>query len=185
MEGQEVGRTNWRWHEQARKLFFSQIFFFFRLCYAARGILIPPPGIELRPPALEAQSLNHWTTRKVPQMLSSILLSSCDIVMYNKYILVFVPTSGIQTKEVRSGGSDGKESACKAGDLGSTSGLGRFPGEANGYPFLYSCLGNPMDRGVWQATVHGLTKGLMTKTTANSVCVIMLTYFSVQFCSLQ
>ena len=74
---------------------FFHRFFFFRLCYAARGILIPPPGIELRPPALEAQSLNHWTTRKVPQMLSSILLSSCDIVMYNKYILVFVPTSGI------------------------------------------------------------------------------------------
>ena len=76
-------------------VFFTDFLFFFRLCYAARGILIPPPGIELRPPALEAQSLNHWTTRKVPQMLSSILLSSCDIVMYNKYILVFVPTSGI------------------------------------------------------------------------------------------
>ena len=34
------------------------------------------------------------------------------------------------------------------------SGLGRFPGERNGYPFQYSCLENPMDRGAWQATVH-------------------------------
>ena len=35
---------------------------------------------------------------------------------------------------------------------------GRFPREGNGNPFLYSCLGNPMDRGAWQATVHGVAK---------------------------
>ena len=43
--------------------------------------------------------------------------------------------------------SDGKESACNAGDLGLISGLGRYPGEGNGYPLQYSCLENPMDRG--------------------------------------
>ena len=43
------------------------------------------------------------------------------------------------------GGSDSKESACKAGDLGSISGLGRFPGEGKGYPFQYSGLENSMD----------------------------------------
>ena len=37
-------------------------------------------------------------------------------------------------------------------------GLGRSPGEGNGNPFQYSCLGNPMDRGAWQATVHGVAK---------------------------
>ena len=42
------------------------------------------------------------------------------------------------------GSSDGKESACNAGDPGSTPGLGRSPGEGNGYPFQYSCLENPM-----------------------------------------
>ena len=41
------------------------------------------------------------------------------------------------------GGSDGKESACNVGDLGSIPGLGRFPGEGNGYPIQYSCLENP------------------------------------------
>ena len=47
------------------------------------------------------------------------------------------------------GGSDGEESACCAADQGSIPGLGRFPGEGNGYPLQYSCLGNPMDRGAW------------------------------------
>ena len=51
------------------------------------------------------------------------------------------------------GGSDGKESACNAGDPGSIPGLGRFPGEGNSYPLQHSCLENPMDRGAWQATV--------------------------------
>ena len=56
------------------------------------------------------------------------------------------------------GGSDGKESACSAGDLGSISGSGRSPGEGNGNPLQYSCLGNPLYREAWQVTVHGVTK---------------------------
>ena len=45
-----------------------------------------------------------------------------------------------------------------AGDVGSISGLGRFPGEGNGNLLQYSCLGNPMDRGSWWAIVHGVKK---------------------------
>ena len=45
-----------------------------------------------------------------------------------------------------------------ARDVGSIPGLGRFPGGGNGNPLQYSCLENPMDRGDWQATVHGVTK---------------------------
>ena len=51
-----------------------------------------------------------------------------------------------------------KESACNAGDLGSIPGLGRSPGEGNGNPLQHSCLENPMDRGAWQATVHGVAR---------------------------
>ena len=51
-----------------------------------------------------------------------------------------------------------KESACKAGDQDLIPGSGRFPGERNGNPLQYSCLENPMDRGVYQAIVHGDTK---------------------------
>ena len=54
--------------------------------------------------------------------------------------------------------SVGKESACNAGDLGLIRGLGRFPGEGNGNPLQYSCLENPIDRGTWQATVHGVAR---------------------------
>ena len=56
------------------------------------------------------------------------------------------------------GGSDGKESACKAGDLGLTPGLGRCPGEGNGNPLQDSCLENSMDRGAWLAAVLGVAK---------------------------
>ena len=58
------------------------------------------------------------------------------------------------------GGSDGKESACNAGDLGSIPGLGRSPTEGNGNPLQYACLKNPMDRLAWRATVHGVAKSL-------------------------
>ena len=56
------------------------------------------------------------------------------------------------------GGSDGKESACNAGDLGSIPGLGRSPGEENGYPLQHSCLENSMHRGALWATAHGVAK---------------------------
>ena len=52
------------------------------------------------------------------------------------------------------GGSDSKESACSARDMGSIPGLGRAPGEGKGNPLQYSSLENPVDRGAWQATVH-------------------------------
>jgi len=60
------------------------------------------------------------------------------------------------------GTSDGKESACNAGDLGSIPESGRSPGEGNDYPLQYplqySCLENSTDQGAWRATVHGVAK---------------------------
>ena len=56
------------------------------------------------------------------------------------------------------GVTGGKESACKAGDLGSIPGLGTSPGEENGYPLQCSHLENAMDRADWRATVHRVTK---------------------------
>ena len=59
------------------------------------------------------------------------------------------------------GGSDGQEATCNVGDLGSIPGLGRSPGEGNGYPIQYSGLENPMDRGAWQDAVHGVAESQM------------------------
>ena len=63
-----------------------------------------------------------------------------------------MPTMGLP------GGSDSKEYGCNVGDPGSIPGSGRSPGEGHGNPLQHSCLENPMDRGAWQATVHGVTK---------------------------
>ena len=56
------------------------------------------------------------------------------------------------------GGSVQKNPPANAGNTASIPGSGRSPGEGNGNPCQYSCLGNPMDRGAWRATVHGVTK---------------------------
>ena len=63
------------------------------------------------------------------------------------------------------GDSDGEEFACNAGDPGLIPGLGRYPREGSN-PLQYSCLGNPMDREAWQATVHGVAKS-WTVTNVN------------------
>ena len=67
--------------------------------------------------------------------------------------------------------SVGKESACSAEDPGSIPGLERSPGEGNGNPLQFSCLENPMDRGAWKATGHGVTRvghDLVTKLSSST-----------------
>ena len=72
--------------------------------------------------------------------------------MQFSYILLFT------TAAHSTGGSDGEESACSAGDLDSIPGSGRSLGEGNGYPLQYSGPENSMDRGAWRPTVHGVAK---------------------------
>ena len=70
-----------------------------------------------------------------------------------------------------------KESDWNEGDLGSVPELGRSLEEGNGYPLQYSCLGNPMERGTWQATVHGVTKvghDLVTQSPSTSMFIAPL-----------
>ena len=85
------------------------------------------------------------------------------------------------------GVSDGKESACNAGDLGSTPGSERYPEEGNGNPLQYSCLENPMDRGAWWAIVYRVVKSRTRLTNRactknlNIVVVFFLILYSVGF----
>ena len=88
----------------------------------------------------------------IPCLLSVQSQSQCK----GEISQVLFPHSGFP------GGSVVKNLPVNAGDSGSIPGLGRSPGEGNGSPLQYPCLGNSMDREVWQATVHGVTKELNT-----------------------
>ena len=69
-----------------------------------------------------------------------------------------------------------KESTCSAGDAGDVGlipGLGRSPGEGNGYPLQYSCLWNPMDRRAWWATVQRFTKSWPQLSMNGSISCIL------------
>ena len=120
------------------------------------------------PPELGAWSLSHWTTNKVPcpgpcdgEFCVSVCRAKGCPDTWSNVILggsVWVFLDLLTSKWGFPGGSDDKESVCNAGDSGSIPGSGRSLGEGNGYPLQYSCLRNPMDRGAWWATVHGVAK---------------------------
>ena len=70
------------------------------------------------------------------------------------------------------GGAVVKNPLANSGDVGSTLGLGRSPGEGNGNPLQYSCLGNPVDRGAWRATVQGVAKSHERATEQSAVLIV-------------
>ena len=78
-----------------------------------------------------------------------------------------------QAKLCFPGGSDGKESACNVGDLGSIPGLGRSPGEGKGYPLHYSGLENPMD-----CIVHGFAKGRTRLSDFHAGAAVRMDFFN-------
>ena len=88
----------------------------------------------------------------IPCCLLSVLRVAYVLGLTGAMSFYFCSTMGLP------GGSDGKESACKAGDPGSTPGWGKCPHDGNGHPLQYSCLQKYMDRGAWWATVCGVTK---------------------------
>ena len=111
----------------------------------------PDPGIEPRFPALEADALTSEPPGK-----------SGNDNGDSHYGLGFP------------GGSVIKNPPANAGDVGSIPGLGRCPGEGNGTPLQYSCLGNPMNRGAWRATVHGVSKESDTTGTKQHQTTVMV-----------
>ena len=77
-----------------------------------------------------------------------------------------------------SGGSVVKNLSTSAGDVGSTPGQEDPPGEGNGYPLQYSCLGNPMDRAAWRATSHGVAKS----QTEQKMTTVMMYEMAAPLC---
>ena len=80
------------------------------------------------------------------------------------------------------GGSEGKASACNAGDPGSIPGSGRSPGGGNGNPLQYSCLENLLGRGAWWATVHGVAESQTGLSDFTSLQFISLKLLCNQRC---
>ena len=76
------------------------------------------------------------------------------------------------------GASDGKESACSAGDLGSIPGSEKSPGEGDSNPLQYSCLEKPLDRGAWRAVAHRITKS-WTRLRSMAIHIYIYTYNSL------
>ena len=106
-----------------------------------------------------------------PQTSSNLLWCKADRAVFRLKVLSGVPT---ELRLFSPWWRSSKESACSAGDSGSIPGSGRSPGEENGNPLQYSCLGNPMDRGAWWATVHEVAKSqiwLSNSTTAMSYLI--------------
>ena len=104
------------------------------------------------------QSLPHTTDQNNPKWLTNLNANyrsprrkyrRKSLRLWSRQILICFGFSG---------SSDGKESACHAGDLGLIPGLGRSPREGNGNPLSYSCLENSMDIGAWRAAIHGVAK---------------------------
>ena len=91
-------------------------------------------------------------------LICTFIQGHCSLVRTSVNMNMIAYYAELNTILTFSGGSDGKGSAYNAGDLGSISGEGRSPGDGNGNPLQYSCLQNPMDKGVWRAIVHGVTK---------------------------
>ena len=111
------------------KTFCSSFFFFFfwPYCEACR--------IELMPPAVEVQSLNHWTVKEFSALLLHIYIC---MYTWDSQVALVIKNLPSNARDLR--------------DVGSIPGSGRSPGEGNGNPLQYSHLENPMDTGAWQAT---------------------------------
>ena len=111
--------------------------------------LIPEMGICLEKEKATHSSILAWRIpwAEGPDIYSPWSCKELDMTEWLTFLASLV-----------TGDSDSKESAYSVGDQGSIPRSGRSSGEGNGYPLQYSCLENPIDRGTWQATFHGVTK---------------------------
>ena len=94
--------------------------------------------------------MHRWETTDMESQLYHVLKMIVYLERYSLYIFIWC--------KCFPGGSDGKGSIYNMGDLGLIPGLEISPGEGNGYSLQYSGLENSMDRGAWQAAVHGVAK---------------------------
>ena len=91
-----------------------------------------------------------------------VIMTSTSLCTNGSFKGIFLKLKNLYVVMGLPGGSTVKNPPANSGDMSSIPGLGRSPGEGTGNRLQYCCLGNPMDRGAWQATVHGVTESDMT-----------------------
>ena len=115
------------------------------------------PGLAQKLMSIELVMPSNHLILCHPLLLKSLCKQFLFVLLaFLEYLLLF--TSCLSMRVGFPGGADGKESARNAGDPGSIPGSGISPGEGNGNPLQYLCLENPMVRGAWWSTVHGVAK---------------------------
>ena len=136
----------------------SYIYYYLYLYIKCPGDL-PNPGIEPGSPTLQADTLPSEPPGKsmyyyLYLYIECIYMHVYVNVLYTTYVCTYVWASQVVlvVKNLLANARDIR-------DMGLIPGLGRSPGGEQGHPLQYSCLENPMDRGAWRATVHGVTKG--------------------------
>ena len=105
-------------------------------------------------------SIQNHSTVIIPKSKKHLLIRREEASLYSMDAIsrYLVPICILYVSSELPGGSDGKEPTCHAGDRGSIPGSGRSPGGGDSNLLQCSCLENPMDRGAWWVTVHGVTK---------------------------
>ena len=122
----------------------------------------PHKGWALTGREINEDITSRWCSRQELSSSSlrvwSHLSEWMNLVQLDFIMLILCLLQGVLEKSSLPWGSAGKESICNVGELGSILRWGRSPGGRNGNPLQYSGLENPMDRGTWWATVHGIAK---------------------------
>ena len=107
-----------------------------------------------------------WSLNNTGSNCVSLLIPSVSLFSVNKYYSTTYPVRASRVAlVVRNPPTNAEDSR----DVGSIPGSGRSPGKGNGNPLQCSCLGNPMDRGAWWATVHGVMKKSWTRLSTHTV----------------
>ena len=137
-------------------------------CPSISDAIQPPrPLSPPYPPALNLSHIRVFSNKLALHIrwLKILIRASASVLPVN--IQGWFPlglTGWISLQSKRLSGSMVENISARAGGMGSISGWGRFPGEEHGNPLQYSCLENPVDRGAWWATVHGVAKELVTRS---------------------
>ena len=134
-------------------------------------------AVSLWPVTHPKVGLIWWEKVLEDQALNRIYLESSGATKFKNWVLVLLEPKHFQFLDLQcgtgfTGGSDSKECVWQSRTPGSIPGLERVPGEGNGNPLQYSCLGNPMDKKTWCTTVHGIAELDATESLSLSQCGI-------------